>query len=59
MQRAQKSTLCLADLVASGFDAASELGGVSSKLTACAIAHLLLRTNNTRALSRLLKNAAR
>ena len=59
MRRAQKSTLCLADLVTGGFDAASELGLVSSKLTAAAIAHLLLRTNNTRALSRLLKDAAR
>lgn len=59
MRRTQKSSLCLADLITSSFDAASDLGVVSSDLTATAITHLLLRTNNTRVLSRLLRVAAR
>jgi hypothetical protein len=59
MRRTQKSSLCLADLVTSSFDAASDLGVVSASLTATAITHLLLRTNNARALSRLLKVAAK
>ena len=59
MRRTQKSSLCLADLVTSSFDAASDLGLVSSSLTATAITNLLLRTKNARALSRLLKVSAR
>jgi hypothetical protein len=58
MRRAQKTSLCLADLVAISFDAASDLGVDSPSETAEAITRLLLRTNNARALESLLKGSA-
>jgi hypothetical protein len=58
MRRSQKTSLCLADLVAISFDAASDLGVDSPSETAEAITRLLLRTNNERALQTLLKGSA-